>query len=119
MMNIDLIAGYFVGKIDKKFADKENSYRDDILIPVRFISPYEHYMQGNDYVLKVKEKLDVDWPMIEGKIRYLLSLYYNEDYIASRKLKLCTNIHTTSFGKLNYLSIDYEMKTLNPEIVEW
>ena len=33
-MNIDLIAGYFVGKIDKKFADKENSYKDDILIPV-------------------------------------------------------------------------------------
>ena len=115
-MKIDLIAGYIVGKLDKKFADKDNSHTGDIIVPIRFVEPYKRNFyynnKDNDEVLPSYEhKLKVDLPLIQGKVDYLFSLSYAEHYCSSRYVKLSSSVNKTSKSNIPYLAINYEIGT--------
>lgn len=116
MSNIDLIAGYFVGKVEKKLCDKEKSYADDILIPARFVRPKQHIglCQGCD-LIDLKEELKLNWPVIEGKIRYLLSLYLNEEFLLRRDLKIWPEVCAPAGKSCKYLAISYTLTSISEE----
>ena len=111
-MNIDLIAGYITGKIDKKFKDKDNSHSGEIVIPVGFIEPYAIKAGKDVDIVELRDKVATDLPLIKGKVEYLLALQYSELYMLIRKFELDVQAHSPVNTNLHYLTIDYSIKSL-------
>ena len=116
-MKIDLIAGYLVGKLDKKFDDKDNSHTGDIIIPVRFIDPYERKFyynnKDNEHIVlpDYEYKLKVALPLIQSTVDYLFSLGYADHYCNGRYVKLWPSVNRTDYQGLPYLAMNYEIGT--------